>query len=212
MAEPLSRFDFDGEHIGAKGYFYAQSKTIDPQDLQGLLIRIRNAAIGGYDHSFLGFSPTEGSLIQRWISAEIYADDRLEEAMNIDRRTLQIAHPAYVELRNAIHEHLSGLLRDVRAKLYGERSRVRKQERAKTTINSIAQVADETVAAIGPRAAAEMKQLWTQVAQENKGVDRILRKFSVVDLYKITTEVAEEILTPEQMREFVKRLTARLSK
>lgn len=208
----LSRFDFTGEHMSAKGYFYAQHKTIRPEDLQGLLIRIRNAAVGDYDHSFLGFSPSEGPILQRWISAEIWADDGLEDAMNIDRRTLRVAHPAYVELRDAVHEHLSKFLKEVRSKLYGEGSRIRNRDRAQTVVGSIERIADETVAPVAPAAATEMKQLWTRAAGEDKGVKRILQKYSVAELYRITLEIAAEILTPEQRQEFVKRLTNRLSK
>ena len=208
----ISRFEFDGEHVGAKGYFYAQSTTIRPQDLQGLLIRIRNAAIGEYDHDFLGFSPTESSLIQRWISAEIWADDRLEEAMNIDRRTLRVAHPAYVELQRAVHGHLSQVLRRARAELYGEKSKARNQERARTIVSSIGQVADEIIAPEAPAIAAEIKRSWNRTTHENKGEARILKKFTVDELYRITLEVAGEILTPEQRQEFVRRLTARLNK
>lgn len=208
----LSRFDFIGEHVSAKGYFYAQHKTIRPEDLQGLLIRIRNAAVGDYDHSFLGFSPSEGPILQRWISAEIWADDDLEDAMNIDRRTLRVAHPAYVELRDAVHEHLSQFLKEVRSKLYGEGSRVRNRERAQAVVDSIERIADEAVAPVAPAAATEMKQSWTRAAGEDRGVKRVLQKYSVAELYRITLEIAAEILTPEQRQEFVKRLTNRLSK
>jgi isoleucyl-tRNA synthetase len=208
----ISRFEYDGEHVGAKGYFYAQASTVRPQDLQGLLIRIRNAAIGEYDHDFLGYSPTESSLIQRWISAEIWADDRLEEAMNIDRRTLRVAHPAYVELQRAVHSHLSQVLRRARAELYGEKSKARNQERARTIVGSINQATDEMVAPDAPAVAEEIKRSWTRTAQEDRGEARILKRFTVADLYRITLEIAEEILTPEQRQEFVRRLTARLRK
>jgi len=93
--------------------------VIRPQELQGLLIRIRNAAVGDYDKSFFGFSPSIGRLFQSWISSEIMADDRLEDAMNIDRRTLRDAHPAYVELQKAIHNHLEKFIKEVRDKIYG---------------------------------------------------------------------------------------------
>jgi hypothetical protein len=99
-------FSIQTESVAAEGYFYAQSESVRPQELQGLLLRIRNSAVRLYDHTFFGFSPTIGSLMQRWVSAEIYADDRLEDAMNIDRRTLRVTHPAYVALRNAVHDAL----------------------------------------------------------------------------------------------------------
>lgn len=71
---------------------------------------------------------------------------------------------------------------------------------------------DEVVAPDSPAAATEIKQSWVNVSGKHKGVNRILRKFSVAELYKITIEVAEEILTPKQQQEFLKRLTTRLSK
>ena len=208
----ISRFEFSGENVVAKGYFYGQNKTIQPEELQGLLIRIRNAAIGGYDHSFLNFSPREGSLIQRWISVEIWASDDLEGAMIINRRELRSDHDAYEELQNAIHEHLSEFIRELRAKLYGAGSKARKQQQAKIIVSSIGQVADELVAPAAPAVAAEMKRSWSHTAQEVKGEARVLKKFTVAELYRITLEIAEEILTPEQRQEFVRRLTARLNK
>ncbi len=208
----ISRFEFNGEHVAAKGYFYGQNKTIQPEELQGLLIRIRNAANGDYDHSFLGFSPREGSLIQRWVSAEIWADDGLEDAIIINRRELRTDHPAYQELQGAVHEHLSQFIKEVRAKLYGAGSKARKTQQARTIVDSISQVTDEVLAPEVPEAAAEVKQSWANIAQEDRGVARILRKFTVAEFYRITLEVAEELLTPEQRTEFVRRLTRRLSR
>lgn len=208
----VSRFEFNGEHVSAKGYFYGQNKTIQPEELQGLLIRIRNAAIGGYDHSFLNFSPREGSLIQRWISVEIWASDDLEEAMIINRRELRSDHDAYQELQSAVHEHLSQFIKEVRAKLYGAGSRARKQQRVRTIVREIGQVADEIVTPDAPAVAAEIKRSWTQTTQEDRGEARILKKFTVAELYRIALEVAEEILTSEQRQEFARRLTARLNK
>lgn len=102
----VRKFSFSGNAVSAEGYFYAQHGSIKPLELQGLLTRIRNAAVGEYDHSFWGFSASEYQLIQRWVSGEVWADDRLEDAMNIDRRTLRVTHPAYVELKARIHEEL----------------------------------------------------------------------------------------------------------
>jgi hypothetical protein len=208
----ISRFEFKGKHVAAKGYFYGQNRTIAPEELQGMLIRIRNAAIGGYDHSFLNFSPREGPLIQRWISAEVWANDGLEDAMIINRREFNVAEPAYQELQGAVHEHLSQFIKEVRARLYGAGSRARKQQRVRTTVSAISQLADEVVAPDAPEVAAEIKQSWARIAREDKGDTRVLRKFTVPELYRITLEVAQEVLTPEQRRKFVERLTTRLSR
>jgi hypothetical protein len=207
----VSRFEYEGEHVSAKGYFYAQHGAIRPQEIQGLLIRIRHAAIGGYDGTFLGFSPSEGALFQGWTSAEIWADDRLEDAMNIDRRTLRVSHPVYVEFQRSIHEHLSTFLKRVRADLYGEANKARKTERAHTLVKSIADVADSSIAGFSPLAAAEVKQSWTDMAKEERGSKRVLKKFTLSEVYEIFAEVAGDILSAEQLQEVMQRLTKRLS-
>jgi hypothetical protein len=208
----VDAFHFEGLHVAASGYFYVQHGAIRPQDLQGLLIRIRNAAIGGYDPTFLGFSSSEGPLLQSWVSTEIWADDRLEDAMNIDRRTLRVAHPAYVELQVAVHEHLSGLLKRARAELYGEGSRARRHERAARLVSSIAMIADSSVSMIGETAATEIKHSWAAAAESQETERRILKKIDVAQLYRLVIEVATEVLTPEQAKLFLKRLTRRLTR
>jgi hypothetical protein len=208
----ISPFAFAGDHVSAEGYFYAQHRAIRPQELQGLLIRIRNAAIGEYDPSFLSFPSSEGPLFQSWISSEIWADDRLEEAMNIDRRTLREAHPAYVELQTAIHRHLSGFIKEVRGKVYGEGSRAREKERVKESVDSIIKVADAALATVDSTTAETLKRAWTRAATEERGSRNLLRKYSVAEFYRIVIDVANEVLDAEQARKFLQRLTERLNK
>jgi hypothetical protein len=86
-------FEYVGENVSARGYFYAQRMTLRPVDLQGVLLRVRNAAVGEYDRSFWDFPPDEGRLFQSWISSEVWSDS-IEDAVNIDRRTLRVGHPA----------------------------------------------------------------------------------------------------------------------
>lgn len=206
----IDRFEFEGEHVAAKGYFYAQHGTIRPQELQGLLLRIRNAAVGGYDPSFLGFSLSRGTLFQNWISGEIMADDRLEEAMNIDRQTLRIAHPAYVELQRAVHRHMENLIKRIREEIYGAGSKIRNEERAKVVEEKLINVATKEVTNIAPSAARQMKRVWTDATGDEIGQKRLLRKFTVDELYVLILEVAKEILSPEQLEDFLKHLTERL--
>ena len=65
------------------------------------------------DGEYMKFSPTTAALFQNWISAEIYADDRLEDAMVIDRKTFRITHEAYVELQLAVHKFLSNFISQI---------------------------------------------------------------------------------------------------
>ena len=206
----ISRFEYSGKNVSAKGYFYAQHGAIKPQELQGLLIRIRNSAVGEYDRSFLGFSPNIGRLFQTWISAEILAGDQLEDAMNIDRRTLRDAHPAYVELRQAIHRDLANLIKRVRVNIYETQKSKRSIQRASDIESRIIKVASSEIAQLAPAAASDMRRVWRRLAGNELDQDKLLRKFSVDELYAIVIETAKEVLTPKQLNEFVTRLTDRL--
>jgi len=206
----ISRFDFQGEHVAARGYFYAQHGAIRPQELQGVLLRIRNAALGGYDSSFLGFNPSIGPLFQTWISGEIWADDRLEDAMNIDRRTLRSAHPAYVELQDALHKHLAKLISRVRTEIYGSKSRARAKQRAERVEQDIVEVSSDEVARRAPSAAEEMRGSWADAASDEKLRKKVLRKFTVAEVYGLVTAAAEGVLSEEELERLLERLTDQL--
>lgn len=203
-------FEFNGKYVSAKGYFYAQHTTVKPNNLQGLLVRIRQAAIGEYDHTFWDFSPTESSLIQRWVSCEVWANDGLEEAMNIDRRTLRIAHPAYIELRNAIHIHLREVLRKATKELYKVGSDERKKEKTEDFVKSVNTFVRETVTPISLEAAKTITSLVDKSANSKSLLKRLERKFTVVELYDAVIETAKEVLTEKQQAEFLERLSEHL--
>ncbi len=206
----ISEFRFRGSSVSASGYFFAQHGVLKPQDLNGLLIRIRHAAVGGYDSSFMGFPSSEGTLFQKWISAEIWADDRLEDALNIDRKTLRIAHPAYVELQEAIHDHLSKVIKTARSKLYEKGSDVRKREKAEQVVASLEAFASEQLAPIDKSLARQVIAGWRR-AQDTEDIrSHLLKKFNVVELYEVVVEVARDLLKPGELAEFLRRLTKRI--
>jgi len=206
----ISAFRFRGSSVSASGYFYAQHGVLKPQDLNGLLIRIRHAAVGGYDSSFMGFPSSEGTLFQKWISAEIWADDRLEDALNIDRKTLRIAHPAYVELQEAVHDHLSKVIKTARSKLYEKGSAVRKQEQAERVVESFETFASEQLAPIDKGMARQVVAGWRRAQETGDIRSQLLRKFNVVELYEVVVDVARDLLKPAELAEFLKRLTKRI--
>jgi hypothetical protein len=77
-------------------------------ELRGVLTRIRNVAIGVYDSTFLNYPKIEGPRFN-WLSGEVYVNEGLEHALNIDRDSFNEMHPHYVALQQQIHK----LLRDV---------------------------------------------------------------------------------------------------
>ena len=205
----ISRFAYNGHTVSASGYFYVQHGTIRPIELHGLLVRIRHAAVGEYDHSFWGFSASESSLIQRWVSAEVWADDRLEDAMNIDRRTLRVAHPAYVELRDAIHQQLRKVLRKARRDIYAAKSENRKRSNIEDALEELYNVADELLGSSARAVARQIIKRWRDEANKGLG-SAVLRSYSVPALYRLVIEIGGEFLSDRQLSDFLERLTERL--
>lgn len=91
--------------INLRGYIYFQRPKIWPPELQGILIRVRNVAVGQYDSTFLTYRRHEGFKFSQ-ITGEIYVDE-LDEALNIDRSSFRETDPAFVKLREAIHDYLA---------------------------------------------------------------------------------------------------------
>lgn len=207
----ISLFSFEGENVSAKGYFYAQNRAIKPQNLNGLLIRIRNAAIGTYDSTFMDFPSTIGSLYKKWISAEIWVDDRLEEAMNIDRKTLRVSQKEYVELQEAVHRHLDSVIKRVSTEIYQKGRSVRKHANAERAIKDLQEFSNNKVAALDKKSAKEMMSVWDSV-DKSEVESLILKRFSVTEVYEAVLDVAKEVLTPDQAKQFLEALTNRLSK
>jgi hypothetical protein len=206
----VSSFEYSGEAVSAQGYFYVQHGTIRPKELQGLLVRIRRAAIGGYDSSFLGFPSSQYSLIQRWVSAEVWADDRLEDAMNINRSEYQVTHPAYQELQKAIHEHLAKVLSRAQKEIYSAGSDQRKKKRASEAARDIGKTVENVIKPSSPKVAQEVTRKWEDAKRSKKSRKMLLKKYSVAQLYESVIETAREVLPPELMGRFVQRLTEKL--
>jgi len=206
----LDTVNYEGKNVSFKGYFYAQHTTIKPEDIQGLLIRIRNAAIGEYDSSFLEFPSSEYSIIQRWVSAEIWADDRLEDAMNIDRSTLRDTHPAYVEFRAAVHKELRKVLSKAQKIIYNAPERKRK--RAIDSIEEINTIIKEREKTIPTKTQNFIKKKWNKSEVDKSGFNKsLLKKYTVPQLYNIVFEVANEVLNDDELDHFLRKLTERLS-
>jgi len=121
--------DFDGEVDGRRlrftGYIYHQRKKIYPPELGGILVRIRNVAIDSYDRSLLNYPKSEGPMASG-MSGEIYVDEGLEDALNIDRNSFRESDPHYLKLQEILFARLGGkggITLDVR-----RRSKVRRDK------------------------------------------------------------------------------------
>jgi hypothetical protein len=73
-----------GRRLRFSGYIYVQQPRIQPEELKGVHIRIRHVGIGRYDKTWLGYPFDEGIKFGQ-LSGEVFVDDGLEPALNIDR-------------------------------------------------------------------------------------------------------------------------------
>ncbi len=216
----LHTWQHKGEAVSARGYFFARQGALKPIDINGVLIRVRNAAVGGYDRDYLDFPTTSGALFQDWISGEVWADDRLEEAMNIDRKTLRTTHPAFIELQRVVHAELRSALTRVRKELYGAGSEERRTARARRETERLTEVLTATASQIGTKGAREVRRTWLAPRPSRPGADpaaqareqtsELLRKYTVAEFYEVCIDAAAEVLDHDQLERFVKALTRRL--
>lgn len=109
----IYRFGYDhavaGRELKFDGYLFQQTGRLYPRDIQGLLIRINNVAIGQYDASMMSFPLAEGPRYTM-VSGEIYVDIGFEDALNIDRDSFNELHPHYIRLQAYVHGLLNRVI------------------------------------------------------------------------------------------------------
>ena len=109
-----------GRMLKLTGYIYLQdSRAVEPMELRGLLIRIRNIAIGSYDTTLLAY-PRIPAPRFNWVSGEIYVEEGLESAINIDRDSFNEINPHFLKLKEITHNLL-------RTKIFPEADKVQRE-------------------------------------------------------------------------------------
>jgi hypothetical protein len=116
-----------------KGYIYHQRKAIQPPELRGLLIRIRNVAIGMYDKSLLNYPKAQGPRLAG-LSGEIYVEEGLEDALNVDRNSFRETDPHYLKLQEVVYTRLGG---DKEARTPGIFSDISKRSRKRNVARRV---------------------------------------------------------------------------
>ncbi|MDO8545018.1 MAG: ATP-binding protein [Opitutaceae bacterium] len=99
----------NGYPLRFSAYFFAQNSRLFPKEFQGILIRIRNVAIGQYDSSFFSFPRSEGPRITM-VSAEVFVDEGLDDALKVDRDGFNSLDPQFLRLQALVHSILYDLI------------------------------------------------------------------------------------------------------
>ncbi len=92
----------EGTRLKYKGYVFLQTRMLKPAEMRGILVRVRNVAIGDYDLTCLNYEKVQG-FRRDWLSGEIYVEYGLEDALNIDRHSFNEVHPHYISLQRHLH-------------------------------------------------------------------------------------------------------------
>jgi len=126
----MAPFELDkpvaGKPLKVSGYLYAQNEAIKPTERRGVLVRIRDVGIGGYDRGFLDYDRASEGPRAHWISGELYVEQGLENALNVDRDSFNEMHPHYLYLQEQLHETLLPLFRGMQS---GQRKRRAREHR-----------------------------------------------------------------------------------
>lgn len=125
--EPTTKTVYD-KVLKYHGYIVVQeSLQLNPDELRGIMIRIKNVGIGYYDQTMLDYRFNEGPR-SRWLTGEIFIDEGLEDALNIDRDSFNRFHPQFREVQKHVHDILR---KDIFPKVYKEIEK-RSEEKART--------------------------------------------------------------------------------
>jgi hypothetical protein len=93
-----------GGNLRFEAYLYWNSKIV-PKDTTGVLIRIHGASGTLFDQSFLRYQVSEQTRL-RQITAEIFVQEGLDPAINIDRESFNYSHPHFLFIQRWLHRAL----------------------------------------------------------------------------------------------------------
>lgn len=111
----IKRLNFDdivdGETLRFNGYIFWQRKQVQPSSVRGVQIYIRNVGIGLYDPTLLNFSTVNITSRAGQMSGEIYVEEGLERALNVDRNSFRVTDEHYVALQKYVWDSLGSAQR-----------------------------------------------------------------------------------------------------
>ena len=99
--------DGDYEHIVVNGYYYHQSKRIEPAEYSGLLFRVFNVALGNEFSDPMKFF-VDTYMIQQQSFVEVHLDDGFQQIVNLDREGLFEGSNVYRYLKNYLVHYIRG--------------------------------------------------------------------------------------------------------
>jgi hypothetical protein len=137
------KLEIFGNPLRFHGYLLVQEgRQIKPDELRGILIRIKDVGIGYYDPSMLDYPFNEGPR-SRWLRGEIFVDEGLEDALNIDRDSFNRFHPEFRALQEHVHDILH---KEIFPDVYREievRTKARAKQKSQSRHAALAEIFSE---------------------------------------------------------------------
>lgn len=188
------------KNVSFHGYIIVQEGLqIKPDELRGIMIRIKNIGIGYYDNSLLDYRINEGPR-SRWLTGEIYVDEGLEDALNIDRDSFNRFHPEF----RAVQEHVHNILQeDIFPRVYkqidvrSKKKAIEKQEKRHESLQkTIADTVKKRVTITHEAKTSKTERpLQVEVVQKSTSVELHLPKVEDLKTKKSARQLAAAVLS-----------------
>lgn len=122
-------------NVKAIGYIYHQAVRILPPELRGVLPRIRSVGVGlPIENRFRLLTESTTPIMTWQVFGEVYVDDGLDAALNIDRSSFFEADPSFVLLREKLEETMKErAIMGAMRKRQDDRRKVRRNEKTRST-------------------------------------------------------------------------------
>jgi hypothetical protein len=98
-----------GRPLKFSGYLFQQTSRLYPREIQGVLVRIRDIAIGSYDPGFMNYPFQEGPRFSM-VSCELIAEEGFEDALNIDRDSFNGLDSHYLRMQAYVYALLHSVI------------------------------------------------------------------------------------------------------
>jgi hypothetical protein len=129
----------EGRPLRFHGYLLVQDGSqLRPAEIRGIQIRIKDVGVGYYDGTLLDWQVNQGPR-SRWVSGEVFVEQGLEDAMNVDRDSFNRFHPEFMAVQAAVHAQLKQVFTGVYRKL-SERSEATRASRDEARLENASEI------------------------------------------------------------------------
>ena len=206
-----------GTKLSVKGYIYGSAgSALHPDDIRGILIRLKHVGIGEYDKSLFDYRYAEGPRYA-WLTGELFVEQGLEDALTVGRDGFDGAHPHYLELRRWLHTELRSrvfpaLYRGIRSRRVS-REAVRNEQRDVKFLESISAFANthisiqEVAESCSPPVEIDLEQgvaivntavAWPRGSRQREMAKRLGIVFALVQAVDTSRSEIEEFISLTQ--------------